>query len=376
MARHWVRVGGIATVLALCFLVLASVNYLRPDATIFKPFGVAITDEPHDQEQPYRPQDEVQDVGQQTTQAEVQSTAVPNGLHDLPGKPPDLDKLLDEQTKASTAVEHTADPTSEPTATASPTASSKAIVMGKLTSEETDWVGQELPDWQQAIYVVDLPANASSPTGLRTKINKSKEAMPYLTYIIDNYPNFPDVMAFVHAHRKGYPQAWHTDARDHDAVNMLNDLRLDTVMERGYVNLRCLDNPGCPDEIRPWRDPLDPEKLPEQIYPYIYADFFNLSLREVRQQVEVVATPCCAQFAVSRAQILQRPKEEYERYRTYIEETTYDDDTIGRVLEYMWHIIFGAEAVHCPRASTCYCEVFGRCSRNSGGRGWKKSSVP
>ncbi|KAK5121276.1 hypothetical protein LTR85_005442 [Meristemomyces frigidus] len=370
MARHWMRVGSIAGLLVICLSVLASISYLRPDATIFKPFGVSVPEEAHDQEQPYRPQDEQQGDVQQEKQDEALATAVPDAVKDL-GKPPDLDKLLDEQTKVVTPAEATTDPAAE----ISPTGISKAIVMGKLTSEETDWVGEELPDWQNAIYVVDLPANATSPTGLRTKINKSKEAMPYLTYIIDNYEaGFPDIMVFIHSHRKGYPQAWHTDAKNNDAVNMLHDLRLNTVVERGYVNLRCIENPGCPDEIRPWRDPPNPEKLPEQIYPYVYADFFNLPLSEVRKQIEVVATPCCAQFAVSRAQILKRPKEEYERYRTYLEETTYDDDTIGRVLEYMWHIIFGREAVHCEKTSTCWCEIFGRCSRRSGGHGWMKGS--
>ncbi|KAK4543907.1 hypothetical protein LTR36_004681 [Oleoguttula mirabilis] len=360
MARHWMRVGSIAAVLVVCLLVLASINLLRPDGTISKPFGVAVPEESHEHEQTNRPQDKQQDEAQQETPAT--------------DKLPNLDQLLDEQTKTSTP-ESTAGPTSGLAAEASPTTLSKAIVMGKLTREETDWVGEALPEWQNAIYVVDLPTNATSPTGLRTKINKSKEAMPYLTYIIDNYPaNFPDLMVFLHSHRKGYPQAWHNDAKDYDAVNMLHDLRLDTVMERGYVNLRCVENPGCPDEIRPWRDPPNPEKLPEQIYPYVYADFFNLPLSEVRKQVEVVATPCCAQFAVSRAQILKRPKEEYERYRTYLEETTYDDDTIGRVLEYMWHIIFGREAVHCERASTCHCEVFGRCSSRSSNHGLRKGS--
>lgn len=33
----------------------------------------------------------------------------------------------------------------------------------------------------------------------------------------------------------------------------------------------------------------------------------------------------------------------------------------GRVLEYMWHILFGMEAVHCPAAGECYCEGFGKC---------------
>jgi len=273
----------------------------------------------------------------------------PFNLNDFVQRPPDINELLEGPAANGANQNET----------------SKIVVMGKLSNEDTDWVAKFLGDWQNRIYVVDLPHNATSPTGHQTKMNKAKEAFPYLTYIVENYPNFPDVVAFLHSHRKGYPQAWHNDARDHDAVLMLRQLQLDFVRERGYVNLRCIATPGCPDEIRPFRDPPDPKKHAEHAYAYVYADFFNLPLSTVRKQIPVVAAPCCAQFAVSRKQILQRPKQDYEHYLNFLEQTQYDDDTIGRVLEYMWHIIFGQEAVSCPRtASSCACEVFGRCRKN------------
>lgn len=278
-------------------------------------------------------------------------------------------------TTGTTTVITTHSP-SPPSPTATPTSISKAIVMGKISSEDTDWVTQYLSDWDSYIYVVDLPSNSTSPTGFRTKMNKSKEAMPYLTYIIDHYPNFPDVMVFIHAHRMGYPQAWHNDAKNNDAVEMLRFLRTETVLERGYVNLRCQLVPGCPDEIQPYRDPPDPEKAPEQIFPFVYAEFFNMSISEVREHVTVVATPCCAQFAVSREQILKRPKASYEHYRAYLEQTSFDDDTIGRVLEYMWHIIFGQDLVHCNAPDVCYCEVYGRCNARGRRPGRKAVAAP
>jgi len=344
MARQWVRIGSIAAAVLIALLVLSSINYLPQGRALFE--ASPFKDGDHEPEAPYRPQAE-----EQVKQPAVDTTPTIN--EDL-AKPPEVDTHHDaSETAASTP------------AAPSPTELTKAIVMGKLTSEDTDWVAQELIDWQRAIYVVDLEPNVTSPTGFRTKINKSKEAMPYLTYIIDHYPNFPDVMVFIHAHRKGYPKAWHNEAKGHDAVLMLRALRLDVVAERGYVNLRCTEVPGCPDEIQPWRNPPDPEKLPEHIYPYVYADFFNMPLSQVRKEAEVVSTPCCAQFAVSREQTLKRPKEDYEHYRNYLEETTYDDDTIGRVLEYMWHIIFGRSAVHCDNAMECQCKVFGRCSKKA-----------
>jgi hypothetical protein len=259
-----------------------------------------------------------------------------------------------------------------PTATSSSVAEtttppSKIIVLGKLSTQDTDWVAEEMTEWQNAIYYVDLPPEVHSPSGLKTKMNKAKEVMPYLTYIVDNYPDFPDVMAFIHAHRRGMVEAWHNDAPNYDAVNMLNALRLETVLDRGYVNLRCNNEVGCPDEIQPWRTPSDPEKHAEHAFPYVYANFFNMSFAEMKEKIPIVATQCCAQFAVSKEQMLKKPKTEYERYKTFVEETHYDDATAGRVLEYMWHIIFDREPVHCENVFECWCNVYGRCRHTGGG---------
>ena len=66
------------------------------------------------------------------------------------------------------------------------------------------------------------------------------------------------------------------------------------------------------------------------------------------ENVEVpheVGVGCCAQFAVSREQVLMRNKVDYERYRQWLMETPARDATSGRVFEYMWHIVFGKAAV-------------------------------
>jgi hypothetical protein len=259
-----------------------------------------------------------------------------------------------------------------PVAATKPTAegsTSKIIVMGKMTSEDTSWV-LELPEWKNAVYVVDTNGSAS-PTGLRTAINKGHEAMPYLTYIVDNYPNFPDVIAFVHAHRDGWPTAWHTDTKDHSAVLMLQTLRTDTVIKHGYVNLRCNLEVGCPAEVQPFRENADEkQKAQDRTFLDVYGSLFNRTLQEMRQEIQVVASPCCAQFAVSAQQVLARPKSDYDRYLRYLEETEYDDYTIGRVLEYIWHMIFGRKPLHCPDPAQCYCDVYGKCSgalRGDGG---------
>jgi hypothetical protein len=42
-------------------------------------------------------------------------------------------------------------------------------------------------------------------------LNKGKEAMLYITYIIEKYHNLPATIAFIHSHENGYPKARHND---------------------------------------------------------------------------------------------------------------------------------------------------------------------
>lgn len=228
----------------------------------------------------------------------------------------------------------------------------KAVVMGRLSKENVDWVAKELPDWTAYIYTVDDP---TSP-GLHTPKNKGKEAMPYLTYLINNYDTLGLTIAFVHSHRDGWPAAWHTDSAGYSTVTMLDTLKTDFVQKNGYVNLRCIHNPGCPDETHPFRTAHPSEHEYEAAIPAAWEVFFNNT-----NVPDVLATPCCAQFAVSREQVLKRPREDYIRFRQWLLDTDVGDFDSGRVFEYLWHVIFGKEAVYCPSLVQCYCDVYGRC---------------
>lgn len=164
--------------------------------------------------------------------------------------------------------------------------------------------------------------------------------MVYLTYVIDNYDALPSTIAFLHFHRWGWPTGWHTDAPNYDNVLSMRTLQIDFIQKSGYANLRCLFVPGCPAEIQPFRDPPIEDK-PHEIA-------FAKAWRELLGDVsvpEVVATPCCSQFAVSKQQVLKRPKAEYVHFRKWLLDTPLDDFTSGRIFEYLWHIIFGKDPV-------------------------------
>ncbi|KAJ5318377.1 hypothetical protein N7476_004797 [Penicillium atrosanguineum] len=219
----------------------------------------------------------------------------------------------------------------------------RVIVLGKLSSEDTSWLQDISPGWRHAIYVVDDP----NPDH-RVQVNKGKESNVYLQYILDYYHQLPDYVIFLHAHRS----SWHVEFQEKGNPHALERLQLEYLKAAGYVNLRCEWGPGCPDEVYPFRQLS--ERATEVAFAGAWMGIFNNS--DVPQ---VIGTPCCAQFAVTKERILARPLTDYQHYHQWLMKTSLDDDTSGRVFEYLWHIIFGEDPVYCPSIQHCYRNVYG-----------------
>ncbi|KAA6406692.1 MAG: class 3 [Lasallia pustulata] len=252
-----------------------------------------------------------------------------------------------EEIDASTATTVAASAVSVPSNT--PLQSSprreKELVVASLDSDDVSWLYDNIKDWTKNIYVVDNPA-----ANLTVPVNKGRESMAYLTFIIDNYSNLPDVMVFMHSLR----YQWHNDEPMYDGIPILQNLRVENIQSRGYVNLRCVWVIGCPAEMHP----LSSTTKGTEVF---YADAFK-ELFPDTPVPETVSVSCCAQFAASSWKVLERPKADYERYRDWLRNSTLPDYDSGRIMEYTWHMIFGMPAVHCPNAKECYCETFGWCN--------------
>ncbi|KAK4241877.1 hypothetical protein C8A03DRAFT_11876 [Achaetomium macrosporum] len=234
------------------------------------------------------------------------------------------------------------------------------IVVASLKSENTSWVHRYLPGWSRRIYIVD---DLSAP--LTVPRNKGREAMVYLSHIIDSYDAVAQTTIFVHASRF----AWHNDDPDYDGLATLRNLQLDYVQASGYVNLRCVWTLGCPVEIRPHSDAATDWEIgngtSSSVRPLTTKEIYKRAFEELMPGLEVpqqVGVSCCSQFAVSREAIHSRPREDYIRWREWLLETPLADDLSGRVFEYLWHIIFRKEAVFCPSAAECYCKLYGLCN--------------
>ncbi|TVY81383.1 hypothetical protein LSUE1_G005564 [Lachnellula suecica] len=226
---------------------------------------------------------------------------------------------------------------------------SKTFVVASVGKDDTSWIRQNFADWQVARYIVDDEA-----ADLTVPANKGQEAMAYLTYIIDTYENLPDLSVFMHSAR----WQWHNDDPLYDGIPMLKNLQLPYIISQGYTNLRCVWLLGCPAEMNLEAKPeeVDAAKTTEIAYPQAFKELFP-----GEQMPPRIGVACCAQFAVTREKIRERPLTDYKRYRQWLLDTPLDNHVSGRVLEYSWHIIFGKPPVHCPNAKECYCNIFGLC---------------
>ena len=188
---------------------------------------------------------------------------------------------------------------------------------------------------------------------------------PSSRHIIDNYDDLPTVSVFMHSLR----YQWHNDdplygthdrfslshfsnpfltlrpanqRQPTDGVPMLRNLQLPHIHQTGYVNLRCAWALGCPVQIKPllgksWTGVKDDRSRSEAAYAESFATLFP-GLPVPNE----VGVGCGAQFAVSRSKILERPRADYERYRTWLLETPLADAISGRVMEYSWHSEFSS----------------------------------
>lgn len=98
------------------------------------------------------------------------------------------------------------------------------------------------------------------------------------------------------------------------------------------MNLRCVLDPGCKSsQTRDHR----------HVKPEYWRQLFGNETAFPNQ----IGAACCAQFAVSRDSVRKRPLKEYVHFRDWVMKTELDDETSGRVFEYLWHVIFGKEPV-------------------------------
>lgn len=219
----------------------------------------------------------------------------------------------------------------------SPSHISKALVVASTTQDDTAWLADIPPslNWTLYHYRVDAPLSPA----LSVPSTSGNEAMVYLTYIIDHYDDLPDVVFFHHAHLT----AWHQALTTLDELALL---RPQHVLRAGYASTRCLTS-GCENIIplagAPPGDWADFRRLDRQTHLVTLLDGF-LDRAAGETVPEMLAAPCCAQFAVSGERVRRRSRDWWAGLRRWLVETPLVSMNSGRLMEHLWHVWFGMPA--------------------------------
>ncbi|KAE8393030.1 hypothetical protein BDV23DRAFT_149959 [Aspergillus alliaceus] len=268
--------------------------------------------------------------------------------------------------------------------------SKPALVISRVEADgDPTWLNTLSGKYHLCIYTVDAPPNPKSKY-LQVPANRGHEAMAYLTFLIDNYDQIPSAGA-VFAHGSRF--AWHNDHPEYDNADLLAALNIPTALEPwGYHNLRCdWSLSTCPSTVPPQAglsntfkavlQPWSARAVSDIALPKALTSLFGPAARLPRSQT--IRSQCCAQFVVSRDNIRRHSRDEYVALRQWLldagrhrDAAPLDDRISGRVLSYVWHILFVDQSLlvagggvdldalnqqACPSAGDCYCRLYGRC---------------
>jgi len=147
--------------------------------------------------------------------------------------------------------------------------------------------------------------------------NVGNECTAYLKFIIDNYYNLPNYVAFIHGHEF----AWHQPKKLLDLI--YNNAKY---TEYDFISLNLFF--------------IDDRNLGNGMFKNIY-DMWDEHFKPYlnREAPIRVLHDCCAQFIVSKSRILAVPIEGYIHwYELFLEDKIW---RLGYSFEYIWHVIFG-----------------------------------
>jgi hypothetical protein len=229
----------------------------------------------------------------------------------------------------------------------------RLIIKVKLENEDASWTQHLAPQWQNNTISIDSMYSHTHPEAHRS--DKGRVASAYLTWIVENYNNLPETLVFI-------PPADKFESNTLNLPDVMNSIQVPFIQQSGFVNIRCPSEKSsttCNDKVLVPANPSYELRTLEAKMPKVWEALFGNTM-ELPQQI---ATVLGAEFAVSKAQVQKRSVEDYLKYWTWLNRTIMDDDSSGLVFEYLWHIIFGKDAVFCPERIRCECDLYRKCDR-------------
>lgn len=245
------------------------------------------------------------------------------------------------------------------------------LVVASVAKDDISWTSHvSIPNMAVVRYVSDDPAAAyhpSKPVG--------RESLMYFTYMHDFYDELPDISIFVHADET----PWHVEPiLRGNLSHALSRLDLEHVKQRKYVNLRVSWVNACPDWINTTHTvPGSEHKEEEPFMAQAFVDNFRPWHEEESKEKpkgdfvvpEILAQPCCNQFAATRSAIRSVPIIEYKRFMEWLTTSSLATSSVGdfaagRFWEHAFQFLFTGKPVDCPNEWKAFCLVYGICFEN------------
>lgn len=300
-------------------------------------------------------------------------TAAPTNIHTSPTSTSTafehLYNLAAEQTYSATALSASATLApewNETTASLSQkplTGSKKALILAKPWTVDAAWMAHELSSWDTSVYNISnstAPINPATPLSIEAFPPKGGAALAFLTWIVENYDNLSDVNFFIST--LPVVQGANPDAvlGIRNIAPTLHMLNTSYVVHHNFTSMRCDFEPGCAstaEEVHPMLTSSDPSRA---WHKHVVGAWNAFALNSKMPVPERIANPAGAQFAATRDQIRGQTKQQYQSVRQWVATSTLDEDALTQVMDSMYHIILGRNALDCPDDRVCFCDFYNR----------------
>lgn len=245
----------------------------------------------------------------------------------------------------------------------------RLTIVSSHFNEDLSWLVDQ-KDFDYRIYTKNVEkCKGLDKTKVFECVNKGLEASSYISYIIDNYENLPDYVAFIHGHSHSYHQTDHTMVLVNSALDYINtDSNI-------YYSINRKDWRNVfGDDIYDWSGNW---KLIKENYEYL-----NIGI-PMPKRLECTAS---AQFIVSRKNILLNDVNDYKNILKWLESTDLDSSISGRIMEHLWCYIMTHEEIekkyeHPPIWNRRYleelwCMMTNKIEKNEAIGIWKNYGLP
>lgn len=210
------------------------------------------------------------------------------------------------------------------------------VIVSAHYKEDLEWLKRS----NYPVIICDKPGGSDTsfdpdPTCTLNE-NKGREASSYLKYIIENYDNLPNKIAFIHGHEDADHQRYPKGLLR--AIEDAKTDEFDFISLNNWIHLKKDTGPSPQLPVHPNSHEIgDHPKVYEEMrnnWDTVFRPIFGINLPQYFR------FPSCAQFIVSKKAIQRRPKSEYQKLYDFMMEPGSDDWARGVALEFMWHMLF------------------------------------